>query len=217
MLENLSKLNIVRVGSNMTYTSLKEIGNRILESFRGIVEEYKLSHHEVPLLDSIDAHLLTMILHNEFGGHTLGITDADLRTRDEDEFYNSIFGGKNPENDVAVVSTKKLGLSEITCEEDYKLYVDRTLKVCLHEVGHNFGLTDHSSYKLIQDGSLCPMSKGEYNKFGYWGYVRAIIDGRGLNFCDECAHFLRNVYGYTSPLDKLLEDGISRVVLDSIN
>ncbi len=207
MLGNLSKLNIVRVGSNITYSSLTEIGNRILESFRGIVEEYKLSHHDLPVLDSVDAHLLTMILHDEFGGHTLGITDADLKTDDEDEFYNSIFGGKNPENDVAVVSTKKLGPSEITSKKDYVLYVGRTLKVALHEVGHNFGLTDHSSYKMAHDGSLCPMSKGEFNKFGYWGYVRAIIDGRGLNFCDECNHFLKNIYGCNRQFAKLIEDG----------
>jgi hypothetical protein len=110
---------------------------------------------------------------------------------------------------VAVVSTKKLGLSEITTEKDYVLYVGRTLKVALHEVGHNFGLTDHPSYKVARDGSLCPMSKGEFNKFGYLGYVKAVIDGRGLNFCDDCTNFLKNMYGHNSPLAGLLEDGIS--------
>ena len=196
MLENLSKLNIVRTGSYITYSSLKEIGNRILESFRGIIEQYELLHHVTPLLDSVDAHLLTIVLHDEIGGHTLGITDADLKTKDKDEFYNSIFGGKNPDNDVAVVSTKKLGPSKIESQRDYDLYIDRTLKVCLHEVGHNFGLTDHASYKAACDGSLCPMSKGEINKFGYLGYVRAIIDSRGMKFCDECISFLNTVYSY---------------------
>ena len=198
MLENLSKLNIVRTGSYITYSSLKEIGNRILESFRGVIEEYELLHHFTPSLDSVDAHLLTIVLHDEIGGHTLGITDADLKTKDKDEFYNSIFGGKNPDNDVAVVSTKKLGPSKIESERDYDLYIDRTLKVCLHEVGHNFGLTDHASYKAARDGSLCPMSKGEINKFGYLGYVRAIIDSRGMKFCDECISFLNVFYGYRS-------------------
>ncbi len=202
MLVNLSILNIVRVGSYISYSSLKLIGNGILESFSEVIEEYKLSHHDIPPVDSVDAHLLTMILNAEFGGHTLGITDADLKTKDEDEFYNSIFGGKNPENDVAVVSTKKLSPPEITSERDYDLYVDRTLKVSLHEVGHNLGLTDHGAYRFAKDGLLCPMSKGEFNKFGYWGYVRAIIDGRGLNFCNECTCFLKEVYG-RSQLAKL--------------
>lgn len=195
MQENSSTLNIVRVGSDISFSSLKEIGSRILESFQGIIDQFTLSHHDAPFIDSIDAFLLTTILHEEFGGHTLGITDANLTTSDEDEFYNSIFGGKNPQNDVAVVSTRKLGPTEINSKRDYDLYIDRTSKVSLHEVGHNLGLTDHGSYKVACDGSLCPMSKGEFNKFGYWGYVRVVIDGRGLNFCDECTCFLKSMYG----------------------
>jgi predicted Zn-dependent protease len=195
MLENLSKLNIVRIGSDMTYSSLKEIGYRILESFEGIIEQFELSHHNTPVLESIDAQLLTMILYDEVGGHTLGITDADLKTQDEDEFYNSIFGGKNPGNNVAVVSTKKLSPRKINTEKEYELFINRTLKVSLHEVGHNFGLTDHASYRVTRDGTLCLMSRGEFNKFGYKGYVTVIIDGRGLTFCDECNYFLDQMYG----------------------
>ena len=208
MRENRSTLNIVRTGSCITFSSLKEIGNRILESFDGIISEFNLSHYDAPAVDSIDAYLLTTILHEVFGGHTLGITDADLRTNDEDEFYNSIFGGKNPQNDVAVVSTRKLRPAETDAQRDYQLYIDRTLKVSLHEVGHNLGLTDHSSYKAARDGTLCPMSKGEFNKFGHWGYVRAIIDGRGLSFCDECIYFLNTIYAHRNQSSNVSEDGL---------
>ena len=90
------------------YSSLKKIGAGILESFRNFIKEVNFSHHDSPVVESIDAQLLTMILDEEYSGHTLGITDADLKTEDEDEFYNSILGGKNPKNDVAVVSTNKL-------------------------------------------------------------------------------------------------------------
>lgn len=206
MLENISKINIVRIGECMTYSSLKEIGGKILESFQGMIEEFKISHHKLPAVDTIDALLLTMILHEEIGGHVLGITDADLTTKDEDEFYNTIFGGKNDMNHVAVVSTKRLSPSNVATKEDYDLYVERTIKVSLHEVGHNFGLTDHASYKLAPDGSLCPMSRGEFNKFGYLGYVRAIIDGRGHNFCDECTHFLKKFRPFQSRFARLLKD-----------
>ena len=208
MIENMTHLNIVRIGNTISYSSLKEIGNRILDSFRGIIKEFQVSHHNSPLVESIDAKLLTMILHQEIGGHTLGITDADLRTQDEDEFYNSIIGGKNPQNDVAVVSTKKLSPEHIDSTADYDLYIDRTLKVSLHEVGHNFGLTDHASYQKASDGSLCPMSKGEFNKFGYRGYVQAVIDGRGSTFCEECEDFLKRVYGFGRRLTKLMADGL---------
>ncbi len=206
MLKNISKLNIVRIGSYITHSSLKEIGKGILGSFRGTIKEFRVSHHNSPVLDKVDAHLLTMILDEEYGGHTLGITDADLQT--EDEFYNSIFGGKNPRNNVAVVSTKKLSPQKITSDREYDLFIGRTLKVSVHEVGHNFGLTDHTSYKKASDGTLCPMSRGEYNKFGLRGYVRAIIDGRGLNFCDECVCFLRAIYDYGRSHTNLMKDAL---------
>jgi hypothetical protein len=93
-------------------------------------------------------------------------------------------------------------------EKEFDLFINRTTKVALHEVGHNLGLTDHASYKPAEDGSLCPMSRGEYNKFGYRGYVRAIVDGRGLEFCDECSDFLRSVYGYRISSKGLVKDGL---------
>ncbi len=206
MFENITIINIVRIGECMSYSSLKEIGEKVLKSFDGMIEEFKIFHHKAPPVDAIDALLLTMILNEEIGGHILGITDADLTTQDEDAFYNTIFGGKNAMNDVAVVSTRRLEPSDISTEANYDLYVDRTIKVSLHEVGHNLGLTDHASYKLAPDGSLCPMSRGEFNKFGYLGYVRAIIDGRGMHFCDECTHFLKKFKPYTGRLAGLLKD-----------
>ncbi len=206
MIGNMSVLHIVRAGSDITFSSLKVIGNRILDSFRGTIEEFKLDRHQAPVVDSIDAYFLTRILHQEYGGHVLGITDADLKTDDKDAFYNSIFGGKNPQNDVAVVSTKKLCTDPIDSEEAHEVCLDRTVKVSLHEVGHNLGLTDHASYQTASDGRLCPMSRGESNKFGHHGYVRAIIDGRGLNFCDECIYFLRRMSFQRDRLKGLVKD-----------
>ena len=208
MIKNISKLNIVRIGSDITYSSLKKIGNGILESFRGLIKEVDFSHHDSPVVESIDAQLLTMILDQEYAGHTLGITDADLKTEDDDEFYNSILGGKNPKNDVAVVSTNKLTPQNLNTDREYGLFINRTLKVSLHEVGHNFGLTDHASYRPARNGLLCPMSRGEFNKFGYRGYVKVIIDGRGKNFCDECIHFLKSVYGHRRPSKHFLKDAL---------
>jgi hypothetical protein len=208
MLGNKTTLNIVRIGSDITYSSLKKIGDGILESFAGIIREINLSHHDSPVVDSIDAQLLTMVLDEEYGGHTLGITDADLHTEDEDEFYHSILGGKNPKNDIAVVSTKKLIPMDLASEKEYQLFIERTLKVSLHEVGHNFGLTDHACYKLARDGTLCPMSRGEFNKFGYRGYVKIVVDGRGHNFCNECSDFLGKVYGDGRSSTQLLKDSL---------
>jgi len=208
MLGNTSLLHIVRAGSDISYSSLKVIGNRILDSFRGAIKEFKLAHHKAPVVDSIDAYFLTKILHQQYEGHVLGITDADLKTYDLNEFYNSIFGGKNPQNDVAVVSTNKLCTDRIDSQKGYDLFFKRILKVSLHEVGHNLGLTDHASYQTASDGYLCPMSRGEFNKFGYIGYLRAVIDGRGMNFCEECVHFLSRIYGRRHRLVRMMKDGL---------
>ena len=208
MLNGISKLNVVRIGSYITYSSLKQIGAGLLESFRGVIDEVELSHHDSPVVESIDALLLTMILDQEYGGHTLGITDADLKTEDDDEFYNSILGGKNPKNDVEVVSTNKLTPLNLDTDTEYELFIDRTLKVSLHEVGHNFGLTDHASYQPAGDGLLCPMSRGEFNKFGYRGYVKVIVDGRGATFCEECIDFLEKFYGRSDWSQSILKDAL---------
>ncbi len=208
MINATSKLNLVRIGSYITYSSLKKIGQGILDSFSGVINEIELSHHDSPVVESIDALLLTMILDEEYGGHTLGITDADLKTEDDDEFYNSILGGKNPKNDVAVVSTNKLSPAEIATDFEYELFVDRTLKVSLHEIGHNFGLSDHAAYQPARDGLLCPMSRGEFNKFGYRGYVKAVIDGRGATFCNECIDFLKQVYGCNKTARPIIKDAL---------
>jgi hypothetical protein len=204
---HIEKLSIVRVGTIMSFSSLQAIGRQILEAFRGIILEFRLFHHESPRVESIDAHLLTMVLHQLYGGHTLGITDADLKTMDADEFYNTIIGGKNPRNDVAVVSTRRLSPEGIHSEGDYELYLSRTLKVALHEVGHNLGLTDHAAYRRSSEGdALCPMSKGEFNRFGLKGYVRAVVDGRGLRFCGECVQFLRLVQARRCAMARMEED-----------
>lgn len=65
MLGNTSSLHIVRAGSDITYSSLKVIGNRILNAFRGSIKEFKLANHKAPVVDSIDAYFLTRILHQE--------------------------------------------------------------------------------------------------------------------------------------------------------
>ena len=209
---NFSKLNIARVGSNITFTSLKQIGVGILSSFEGLIRDFELRHHDAPVIESIDALLLTIVLHEEYGGHTLGITDADLKTSDRDEFFNTIIGGKNPKNDVAVVSTRKLAPPQINSDSEYELFIARTLKVSLHEIGHNFGLTDHAAYRHAPDGALCPMSRGEFNKFGYKGYVQAVVDGRGFRFCDQCTVFLKQAYGFRPPWGRLAGDRLIETV-----
>ena len=65
MLGNTSVLHIVRAGSDITFSSLKVIGNRILDAFHGSIKEFQLTRHKAPVVDRIDAYFLTKILHQE--------------------------------------------------------------------------------------------------------------------------------------------------------
>ncbi|MBC8463717.1 MAG: hypothetical protein H8D61_01935, partial [Deltaproteobacteria bacterium] len=102
MLEKRTQLNIVRIGSYMTFSSLKEIGKRIVETFAGLIGEFSLSHYNAPVVESIDAYLLTMVLHDKYGGPILCITDPDLKNSDREEYYKSLVGGENTQKKVAL-------------------------------------------------------------------------------------------------------------------
>ena len=177
----------------MTFTTLKKIGESILNSFDGAISRYSLAHHDAPVYSRIDATLLALLLDEQFGGHVLGITDADLICKDD--FFDSIFAGKLTKSDVALVSLRRLEMPGFTSKIDRETLMQRLTKASLHEIGHNFGLDHHYSLRKGGDGQLCPMSKGNYNKYGEVSYIRAIIDGRGYRFCNECYESikLRNI------------------------
>lgn len=184
MQTDLSTLKVVRVGSPLPVGTLQSVTGWILGAFKHVIRDLQLVQYDPPEFDAIEADLLTGALHEEVGGHILGITSADLVDRRGDAFFSFMFGGKDNRNDVAVVSTRRLARG------DGSLSLERILKVGLHELGHNFGLVHHYSLEPAIEGGYCPMSKGDYNRFGERGYLRAIIDGRGLSFCRSCRDFL---------------------------
>ncbi len=190
-------LNLVRVGNTMTQSSLKEVAEHIQEAFMGLVTDVRTCTHDSPMLEEIDAVFLTMILHEQYQGHVLGITDALLKKSDEDdEFYNTIIGGKNETNDVAVISTKLLTPGKDMSERGYRLYIDRVAKVALHEIGHNYNLWDHDEFRKGSGDRLCPMSRGIMNMMDHQAYVTGVIDRRGELFCEECTDRLKKIINY---------------------
>ena len=181
-MSDLSTLAIVRVGPSMSYSLLKVIGDTMVDSFKGAIADYKLMHHQAPHYAAINAGLLCSVLREQYPGHVLGVTDADLYSADD----GCIFAGKLDKANVAIVSSRRLMVQDISSPESFSLYVSRIIKESLHEVGHNFGLVHHYRLDKGQDKKLCPMSKGDFNKFGEKAYIEAIIDGRGYRFCDFC-------------------------------
>lgn len=179
----LAGLSIVRIGRAVSRQLLTEIQARVADVFAPSIPRPVLVDYDAPALadvDAIEASLLTGALAEEIGGHVLGVTDVDLHDSDPADDSAFLFGGKDNRNDVAVVSTRRLG------SRDPALALARVLKVAVHELGHNFGLVHHYRDRAGDGGGLCVMTKGDFNRFGERAYVRAVIDQRGLGFCRGC-------------------------------
>ena len=185
MNRDLSSLSVVRIGRPIPRDQVPPLTERIKEAFEDAVDEVETVDYQPPPVDRIDAALLTQALDQEVGGHVLGITDLDLVDRSGREMFNFLFGGKDNRNHVAVVSTRRIG------SPDPRRAAARLIKVCLHELGHNFGLVHHYSFEPADGGGYCPMTKGDFNRHGERSYVRAVIDSRGFRFCSACRAFLR--------------------------
>ena len=177
---HLTRLKLVAVGDPLPPSVLESWRKVIRSACESVVDQLDLVSYRFPSLDTIEASLLTGALAQDVGGHILAVTGADLRDTDDGDWPGFMFGGKDVRNDVAVVSTSRLSSARQT------VFHERVLKVALHELGHNLGLEHHYSFEPSADGGYCPMSKGDYNGYGERGYVRAVIDGRGLGFCRRC-------------------------------
>jgi len=185
---NLATLKVVRVGKPITGVELEAAAEKILGAFTDVLKRLHLVDYELPPVDQIEAGLLTQALEQEVGGHILGITEVDLLDHSEEDFFNFVFGCKDSRNNVAVVSTRRLG------GKNHDRLLARLLKISLHELGHNFGLLHHYSFEPAFDGGYCPMTKGDFNRHGERSYVRSVVDARGFQFCDRCREFLRRAH-----------------------
>lgn len=186
MYNSLSEIKLVHVGNSARRENLTNLGGIILNAFEGTIKDYRIVQYDPPYFEKIKTSLLTHALDQEIGGHILAITKADLLEENAGDIFNSMFGGKNTKNNVAVVSTTRL------FAEDLSLLFARIIKVSLHEIGHNFYLPHYYSYKHKVSGDLlCPMTHGYSNRFGEVGYLKAVIDARGFKFCTECKNSMR--------------------------
>ncbi|HEX68226.1 MAG TPA: hypothetical protein ENG13_04080 [bacterium] len=103
----------------------------------------------------------------------IGITDRDLYVPG----LNFIFGQAELGGRVAIVSIARLKESFYGKEEDLGKLKIRTLKECLHELGHTFGLRH-----CVSPGCVMNFSNSIYE-----------VDRKGITFCDSCACFLHHL------------------------
>ncbi len=80
--------------------------------------------------------LKDLLKEKEEGDIVLGIVPYDLYEPD----LNFIFGVASPYTKTAVISTYRLHNSFYGLPEDFSLFVDRTTKEAVHEIGHTLGL-----------------------------------------------------------------------------
>lgn len=180
----LSDLKLVLLGRPVHRSALEALGSHLVRAFRAVIQRIEIVEHDPLPVDRIEAGLLTQALDQELGGHILAITDADLYDSRCDDFSRYMLGGKDNRNDVAVVSTRRLS-------RESRPSLERLAKVSLHELGHNFGLVHHYTNVTEPGGDFCPMTKGDFNRYGERGYLRAVVDARGLSFCRDCLSFVR--------------------------
>ncbi len=101
----------------------------------------------------------------------LGITEVDLYA----PHLNFIFGQADIGRNVAVISLFRLHPSFYGLPEDKDLFLERTLKEAVHELGHLYGL---------------PHCSNPYCVMHFSNSIRD-TDIKGFNFCEACKKRLK--------------------------
>jgi predicted Zn-dependent protease len=134
----------------------------------------------------LNSNLLKLL--NEFEGPVLGITSCIVLKNREQNKFELVYGGAIKKESCFV----SMYCPELSVHEGYSR---RAGIVCVHELGHVFGLDHHENCKEIPaKDSLCPMEIGhrtfrdkkEISKAHYF-------DARKTKFCGECYEKLQNL------------------------
>jgi len=101
----------------------------------------------------------------------LGVTEADLYAGN----LNFVFGEANPPSRRAVISLARLriGYGKVLAEEN--LYLERTLKEAVHELGHVYGLPHCSDPRCVM----------------FFSNSLIDTDRKGYQFCKQCRSKLK--------------------------
>jgi len=105
-------------------------------------------------------------LLSRFGGLVLGVTDVPLTFMGPKDSYKPLvhrfnyslegvegIGDQKNNHQLAVVSTHR----KVFRKEDSDYYIDRLVRLAIHEVGHSFSLEHHKGKNKTPAGNPCPM------------------------------------------------------------
>jgi len=122
-------------------------------------------------------HFLNSLAKSRVRGKIVGISDVDLYTKN----YDFIFGLADPIREVAVVSVLRLKPIVYGLYQDSTLFLARSLKETLHELGHLYGL------------GHCPRDECAM----HFSYSLLETDIKSTHFCSSCKRDLQKAIDQT--------------------
>jgi archaemetzincin len=118
--------------------------------------------------------ILEELSKEKLKGYTLAICDVDLYV----EGLNFVFGEANPLNKICIISLTRLRQEYYGLSKDNNLFLLRSLKEAIHELGHIFGLSHCPDPKCVMHFSNCLLD----------------TDKKDFNFCSLCKRKLKDVH-----------------------
>ena len=127
-------------------------------------------HHATMLLAALLRHRPALPATSRI----VGIVGVDLFI----PVLTFVFGQAQFDGPGAVVSTFRLRAEFYGLEADEGLLVERTIKECVHELGHAFGLAHCPAYDCVMHAST-NVGEVDLKRAGFCGGCVRILDGRG--------------------------------------
>lgn len=140
-----------------------------IEALKEIPKEYQRKNPQDKQIQIKTAYFLNKLLPNILPNDAsafICFTNYDLYP---DESMNFVFGQATLQERVGVWSLWRFGNPDKD-QKDYKLFLERTLKVAMHETGHMFSMQHCTKYECLMSG---------VNHLGE-------MDRRPLDVCPEC-------------------------------
>ena len=158
---------------------IQNLKNKLPEVFSLEVEVYNpkkipLSSFNPKRRQYHSSLILEELSKDKLKGYTLAVCDVDLYV----EGLNFVFGEANPFNKICIISLTRLKQEYYGLPKDNNLFLLRSLKEAVHELGHVFGISHCANPKCVMHFSNSLLD----------------TDRKDFNFCNLCKRKIKNVH-----------------------